>query len=196
MKERRYKEEYSLETSMDDKGRFVQKPVYQGDYYWLPGSMNARTLAKTCLPYLGVFIAVYVLYLRANSPSSRCMYVLPFAACACIPMFYAVMGAFAMLRAPRRMTHVQRENGIGRLMRSCMGCGVLTGIAAAGDIVYMALGGHYAREGFAFAMLAIACIAGFAGFKAAKAVYSALMTETGAAARERAQNASQEGDAQ
>ena len=181
---------------MDDKGRFVQTPVYQGDYYWLPGSVPTRALAMKGRPYLGAFVVAYMLYLRANSPSSRCMYVLPFAACACVPMFYAVMGAFSMLRAPRRMTRVQRENGIGRFMRSCIGCGVLTGLAVVGDVVYMTVNGLYAREGLAFALLAVACIAAFAGFRTVKPIYDGMKTEAGAAAQERAKKAVQKEDAQ
>jgi hypothetical protein len=35
------------------------------------------------------------------------------------------------------MTRLQRENGVGRVLRSSVGCAVLTAMACAGDLIYV-----------------------------------------------------------
>ena len=189
MKERRYKEEYRLKTQLDVKtGKPKQIPVYVGDYYRLGAGTDRRAVAVRCLPYLAAFVLSWGAYLMKNSPSSFCIYVLPFACCAAAPVMYAVLGAVSALRAPERMTRVQKETGIARLMRSLLGCCICVSLACLGDMIFMIRNG-FAGEWFAAALLLLAAAAGYMGFRAAKAIHNAMTTEPGEAAREAAETA-------
>ena len=130
MKERKLKEEYRLETRLDTRtGKPKQIPVYMGDDYHLGGETDRRRLLSDCLVWLAALMICWFGYLMINSPSSRCIYVLPFASCASIPMLYAGIGAVNALRAPRKMTRLQQETGIARLMRSHLGCAIFLTLA-------------------------------------------------------------------
>lgn len=186
MKERRYKEEYKLITQLDEKtGKPKQIPVYMGDYYAYADGVNRAALAKAGLPYLAAFVAAYGAYMALGSPSSYCIYVLPFACCAVLPLLYAVLGAVSMLRHTGKMTRVQKETGIARLLRSLMGCGVLTAMALLGDVVFMA------RNGFAGEVLAALCLlaasgCAFVGFDRVRRIHNAMTVIPGKAAQNKA----------
>ena len=53
------------------------------------------------------------------------------------------MGLWTLFRAPRRMTRVQKETGVGRVLRSAAGCAVL--ILAAEPIRNSQLGDNLAK---------------------------------------------------
>ena len=190
MKERKYKEEYKLETQLDVKtGKPKQIPVYMGDYYVL--AAPKKEIVKAGLVWLAAHAVCYGAYLLMNSPSSYCIYVLPFACCALIPLLYAVMGAVNALRAPRRMTRVQKETGVARLMRSLMGCGIFTALAALGDGVFMARNGAAGEVPAALALLAASVLA-WMGFARVCRLHAGIATEPGLAAQEAQRSASKE----
>ncbi|MGN0746363.1 MAG: hypothetical protein ACI4ML_06805 [Aristaeellaceae bacterium] len=174
MKERKYKEDYRLETRLTDRGREKRVAVYQGEWY-VPGNQQDWTQARRF--GLGGWVALavcYAAYMRLSTPSAWCMYVLPVAAAGVIPALYWVMGLFALLRCPSPMIRTQREKGIGRVMRSSLGCMVLLGMAALGDVVFLAVGGQALSELPGFALLAC-CAAVSAGcFFRVKAAYNGM----------------------
>lgn len=186
MKERKYKEEYKLVTRLDEKtGKPKQIPVYMGDYYAYAQGVTRRTLALSCLPWLAAFAALYGMYMALGSPSSYCIYVLPFACCAIIPLLYACIGAVNTLRFAGKMTRVQKETGVARLLRSFIGCGVFAALAALGDVVFMLRNG-FAGEVLAALALLWASIAAWKGFGAVRKLHNNLSVFPGRAAQEQA----------
>lgn len=184
MKERKYKEEYKLVTRLDEKtGKPKQIPVYIGDYY--ETAADRRTMALDCLPWLAGFIACYGVYMALSSPSSYCIYVLPFACCAIIPLLYACIGAMNALRLKGKMTRVQKETGIARLMRSFIGCSVFTALAVLGDVIFMFRNG-FAGEWLAALLLAAASVSAWSGFARMRRIYNAMTVIPGRAAQEKA----------
>lgn len=179
MKERKYKEDYRLVTSLDHKGNPKQTPVYEGDYFMLGAGVSARDMAVACVVLGGVFFAAYVSYLFLNTPSAYCIYVLPVACAAAIPLIYLAIGAVNALRAPEKMTRVQAETGIGRVMKSHLGCGILSGLAAAGDVVFTLVSGRFSEEWPGLLLLTLSCAAAFAGFFAARGIYKGLRVLSG-----------------
>ena len=90
------------------------------------------------------------------------------------PGVYGLMGLYAMLRAPERMTIVQRENGVGRLMRSGLGCGVFASLGAVGGAICLCAANGWA-SGWHEPLLALAAAAGgWALFTLARRDYRAL----------------------
>ena len=172
MKERKYKEDYQIEVTMTDRGRDKRVAVYRGKWY----SLNVTAKEKNLLRIFAVgafvlFIIFYLLYMKLSTPSSRCMYVLPVAAAGLLPAAYWAMGLFTMLRAPERMTSVQKESGIGRVMRSGMGCMALTGIAAVGDVIFLFTGSALGEEWPGLMLLCCCALAGAGCFLRVKAAY-------------------------
>jgi len=184
MKERKYKEEYKLVTKLDEKtGKPKQIPVYMGDYYAYAQGVSRRGLALASLPGLAAFIALYGVYMALSSPSSYCIYVLPFACCAIIPLLYACIGAVNMLRFTGKMTRVQKETGVARLLRSFIGCGVFTALAVLGDMIFMLRNG-FAGEGLAALLLLASSVSAWYGFACMRRVVNALTVIPGRAAQE------------
>ena len=104
---------------------------------------------------------------------------------AVLPLLYAVLGAVNMLRYTGKMTRVQKETGIARLLRSLMGSGVLTAMALLGDVVFMA------RNGFAGEVLAALCLlaasgCAFMGFDRVRRIHNAMTVIPGKAAQNKA----------
>ena len=56
-----------------------------------------------------------------------------------------MMGIAGLYRAPDKMTRLQKENGLGRILRSSAGCAIFTFAALLGDCVFL-LAGSRARE--------------------------------------------------
>ena len=171
MKERRYKEDYGFETYFDDKGREKRRAVYKGEWFSMDASDEKMKLSA--LLRFALCAAAYLVYMKLNTPGGRCMYVLPLAACALIPLVYWAMGIFALWRNPAKMTRLQKESGPGRVLRSAIGVGVLLAMAVIGDIIFM-LTSPSAREngeltGFVFLAIAAACA--FGGFIRARAAF-------------------------
>lgn len=180
VKERKYKEDYALETYMDARGRERQRAVYRGKWYALDreASRAAGRFTGLCA---AAFAVCYVIYVKMSTPSAYCMYVLPVSACALIPLIYWVMGVYAMLRAPAAMTRLQSETGPGRVLRSSVSCAVLMGMACVGDLIYMlvSLGSAAAGEAPGFAMLLCAAASAYAAFRRAKEAHG-MIRETAA----------------
>jgi len=171
LKERKYKEDYGFETYFDDKGHEKRRAVYRGEWYSMD-AQDEKMKISVLIPFALCAIA-YLIYMKFNTPSGRCMYVLPPAACALIPLVYWAMGIFALLRNPAKMTRLQKENGPGRVLRSAIGAGVLLAMAVVGDIIFI-FTSPTAREngelaGFVFLAIAAACA--FGGFIRARAAF-------------------------
>lgn len=186
MKERKYKEEYKLVTQLDEKtGKPRQVPVYMGDTYAHAEGVTRGKLAAAALPWLAGFALCYGAYMMLGSPSSYCIYVLPLACCAILPLLYACLGAANMLRFTGRMTRVQKETGVARLMRSFIGCGAFTALAVLGDMVFMLRSG-FAGEWPAALLLALSSMCAWCGFAKARRIHNAMTVIPGRAAQEKA----------
>ena len=84
-----------------------------------------------------VCCALLVLYLQLGTPSTRIIYVLPVALCGLIPAAYWLIGAVSALRCPaENMNNVQKENGPGRVLRSCTAVWIILAMALLGDVIY------------------------------------------------------------
>ena len=164
MKERKYKEDWINESRIDEKtGRETRVPVYRGSLFTLPpGSAKRKLLLRTLLPWAG-FLVLLVLYFVLDFPGTRVIYVFLPAALALFPCLYWAMGIAALCRAPEQMTRLQKENSIGRIYRSAMGCTLFPEAALIGEAVFLLSGGEPSREwpGM-FMLLAAASIALYA----------------------------------
>ncbi|MGN0762317.1 MAG: hypothetical protein ACI4MK_02970 [Aristaeellaceae bacterium] len=176
MKERKYKEDYRLETRITDRGREKRVAVYQGEWYAPAGDEDWRQARGFSLGGLIAFVLCYAAYMRLSTPSAWCMYVLPVAAAGLIPALYWGMGLFTLLRCPSPMIRTQREKGVGRVMRSALGCMVLLGMAALGDAVFLAVGGQATAELPGFALLVCCAVIGAGCFFRVKAAYNGMKT--------------------
>lgn len=173
MKERKYKEDYALEQYIDERGKEKRRAVYRGKWYRLRAdAAEKKKLQLVSVLTCVAFAAVYLFYMKLSTPSAWCMYVLPVCAAGLIPLLYWAMGLFAMLRAPEKMTSIDKENGIGRVMRSAMGCMILMGTACVGDIIFMARSGNFTAEWPGFMLILCACIIALAGFRYVKDFYN------------------------
>lgn len=166
MKERKYKEDWINETRFDDRGREKRVPVYRGAWFTAPEGTDRRKLLITAaLPWL-MYLALILLYFLLNFPGTRVLYVFLPAALGLFPCLYWAMGIWGVFRAPEKMTRLQKENGIGRVLRSAAGCAVCSGGALIGEAVFLFSGGQAAREWPGAAMLLAAALLAFGTAKA------------------------------
>ena len=176
MKERRYKEYYKTATELDARtGRPRQMAVYRGPMYRFPG--GALSLRRRAIRP-GVAVALYwaftLCYLGLSRYTGRCAYALLPVLAGLFPGVYALLGLVSALRAPERMTVVQRENGPGRLVRACLGCGLFGAAGALGCAFFLTLNGLW-REGWPEALFtAAASIAAWSAFARARQILTRL----------------------
>jgi len=177
LKERKYKEDYGIEVQLDERGRDKRVAVYRGEYYALPeGGARKQQIKRTYVLTAALFTLFYLIYMLSGAPSSYCIYVLPFASCAVFPLFYWLCGLISMLRAPAKMTRVQKENGVGRILRSATGAMILMMIACVGDIIFVLRSGDMKAELAGFALLACAAMTALAAMRHARGVYHEIRT--------------------
>lgn len=176
MKERKYKESYRFVTRIDEKsGRERRSAEYIGEYFRFPALSPAprRRAARLAAP-LALYWAAALAYMKTAGITGRCIYALPPFMLGLFPGVYGLMGLYAMLRAPERMTIVQRENGVGRLMRNGLGCGVFASLGAVGGAICLCAANGWA-SGWHEPLLALAAAAGgWALFTLARRDYRAL----------------------
>lgn len=176
MKERRYKKQFRIVTDVDSRtGKPVEKAVYAGEYYAFPeGSPAPRRVAAVVGACAAAYWGLALAYLRTGRATTHCLYALvPFMA-SLLPGAYWLFGLWALVTAPARMTVVQKENGPGRLVRACLGCGALSAVGAAGCAVFLTASGRWA-EGWPEALLtAAASGCAWAGFTVSRRAYRAV----------------------
>lgn len=178
MKERRLKDDYAVEISMDERGRDRRKAFYKGDYYRL--NMDAagrRAFFRTCAIQYALYLIFYLLYMLLSTPSTYCIYVLPFASAGIVPLAYWTLGMVGMLRSSERMTSVKKEKGVGRVMRSAMGCMVLLLMASVGDVIFLFRTAQRAQEVPGLALLLCMAVTALAGFRQAKEAYNGICVD-------------------
>jgi len=172
LKERKYKEDYGIEVQLDERGRDKRVAVYRGEYYTMAeDGAHARQTRRIFVLMAALFILFYLFYMFSGVPSSYCIYVLPLASCAVFPLFYWLCGLAAILRAPRKMTRVQKENSAGRILRSATGCMILMMMACVGDVIFLLRSGSMKAELGGFALLACGAMTALAAMRHARGVY-------------------------
>ena len=164
MKERKYKNDWRSEFRVDPvTGRETEELIYVGKWYAAENAaFSRRALHWACAANL-LFFVLLLVYFLLDFPGATTLYVFVPAAIALFPWLYWVMGCAAALRAPEKLTRIQRETGIGRVLRSAVGCAVFSGLAVLGDCVFLFLGGAARGElpGFPL-LLAAAAVSLFA----------------------------------
>ena len=182
MKERKYKADWVNETRIDSKsGREKQVPVYQGSWFRLqPGrSRKELVLLRAFLPWIS-FLVLVLLYFRLDFPGTRILYVFLPAALSIFPCLYWAMGIWVLFRAPERMTRVQKETGIGRVLRSAAACVILSCAALLGEMIFLFSGGDTVREWPGMLMLLAAAVISFGTSAFFRTVYRQLKEERNA----------------
>lgn len=158
MKERKYKEDWINETRFDERGKETRVPVYRGSLFSLPPDQNRRKLLLyALLPWVG-YVTLVILYFRLDFPAARVMYVFLPAALGLFPCLYWALGVWALLRAPEKMTRLQKENGVGRVLRSAAGCLICSAATLIGETVFLLSGGSASREWPGIIMLLSAAV--------------------------------------
>lgn len=147
MKERKYKEDWVNETRFDEKtGKEKRIPVYRGDWFRLSAEQTKRRLLpEALLPWIG-FTALVLLYLKLNFPGATTLYVFLPAGLSLFPALYWLLGIVVFFRAEEKMTRLQKENGIGRILRSAAGCAICSLAALTGNIVFLFAGLQAEKE--------------------------------------------------
>lgn len=147
MKERKYKEDWVNETRFDEKsGKETRVPVYRGPWFsGVSGENRKPLLMRALFPWL-FFLLLILLYFKLNFPGATVMYVFLPAALALFPALYWLLGIAALLKAPEKMTRLQKENSAGRILRSAAGCMVCSCAAVLGDMILLVSGGKAAAE--------------------------------------------------
>lgn len=181
MKERKYKNDWRSEFRIDPvTGRETQEMIYVGKWYVAENAAACRrALHWACAANL-LFFVLLLVYFLLDFPGATTLYVFVPAAIALFPWLYWLMGCSAALHAPDRLTRIQRETGIGRVLRSAVGCAVFSGLAVLGDCVFLFLGGAARGElpGFPL-LLAAAAVALFAALRT-RGVFLAMIEEDNA----------------
>ena len=176
MKARKYKELFRLRAEIDEStGRERRRAEYLGAHFAFPkdGATARERAARLAVP-VAAYWAAALAYLLMAGPTGRCMYALVPFLLGLFPGAYAAMGLVAMARAPRRMTVVQRENGVARVLRNGLGCGVFSAAGTVGAVVCLSVEGVW-RIGWHEPLLtAVAACAGFCAFVLARRDYRAL----------------------
>lgn len=178
MKERKYKEDWKNETRLDEKtGKEKRVPVYRGSWFEdRSGGGKKPLVLSALLPWAG-FLVLLVLYFRLGFPGSLILYIFLPAALSLFPCLYWAMGIWGLFRAPDKMTRLQKETGVGRVLRSAAGCAIFLSAALLGEIVFLFSGGNAAAEWPGILMLFAAALLGFATAARFRAV-SGRLTET------------------
>lgn len=160
MKERKYKEDWVNETRLEEEtGKEIRVPVYRGPAFQrVKGQGRRSMLLWAFLPWL-FYVILILLYFRLFFPGSTVLYVFLPAALSLFPAFYWGLGLWGLLRSGEkekpqdRMTRLEKENGVGRVLRSSAGCVIFTTVALVGDLVFLCTSGQAAGEGPGTAML-------------------------------------------
>ena len=161
MKERKYKEDWVNETRLEEEtGKEIRVPVYRGPAFQrVKGQGRRSMLLWAFLPWL-FYVILILLYFRLFFPGSTVLYVFLPAALSLFPAFYWGLGLWGLLRSGGkkekhrdRMTRLEKENGVGRVLRSSAGCVIFMAAALVGDLVFFCTSGQAAREGPGAAML-------------------------------------------
>ena len=176
MKARRYKEQYRIRTGIDPKsGRERRMAQYAGQYCAFPaGTPDAKGRALRLAVPIALYWLLALAYLKTAGATGRCIYALVPYLLGLFPGVYALMGLFAMVRAPKRMTVVQRENGVGRALRSALGCGVFAALGTLGAIVCLCADRLWAGAWHEPLLMAASAAAGFAAFTLARRDFHSL----------------------
>lgn len=146
MKERKYKEDWKNEMRIDDRGREKRVPVYRGSWYNLPAGKSAKSLLPQAVLLLALYLGMLVAWFIVDFPGTRILYVFLPAAVSLFPCLYWVLGVWGLYRAPQKMTRLQKENSVGRILRSAAGCAIFSVCALVGDIVYLFAGSDPSGE--------------------------------------------------
>lgn len=183
LKERKYIEDYALESYLDEKGHDKRRVVHRGDSYRYQSPAKAKKALQRLLGCFLLGAVLYVCYLLLGTPSTYCMYVLPIAACAVFPFAYWAMGLVSMwhsVRGMKAITRTEKEKGIARIVRSAIGCAAFLSMAGVGCVVFCLRNRAVLLQelpGFALLICAAAC--SIAAFRLARATDDAMRTETG-----------------
>ena len=180
MKERKYKEDWANETRFDERGKEKRVPVYRGPLFSLPSGQNKRKLLLAAALPWAAYLVLLLLYFRMDFPGGRVLYVFLPAALGLFPCLYWVMGIWSLYRAPDRMTRLQKENGIGRILRSAAGCTVFSAAALVGEAVFLISSGNASREWPGILMLAASAALAFSAASRYRALHHQLSEEGGA----------------
>lgn len=175
MKERKYKDDWYNEVSLDDRGKEKRTPVYRGAWFRLPAGQEKKALLPwACVPWM-CCIALILLYFRLDFPGARMLYVFLPAALTLFPGLYWLLGIVSLFRAPQKMTRLQKENSVGRILRSAAGCTVCLCAALLGDLVLLCTG--VSGEWPGTLMLLVAALTAFTALRFFRAVVQDLSEE-------------------
>lgn len=172
MKERRFKDQYRIVTDVDPRtGRPREVAEYAGEYYSLP---QPGRQAGRILPWILLYWAAALAYLSTSRATGRCMYALVPFMLGLFPGCYAAMGLWALWHTPERMTVVQREKGLGRVLRSALGCCAFGAAGAVGCSVYLSLNHLWAAGWHEPVLCALASAAAGVAFAGCRKAWNAL----------------------
>ncbi len=143
MNRKRYRELYRVYKQIDPAtGKEKMQVRYVGGHFVLPASAppKGRVLlicGLALLAHVAAFLAAGLL----NNAGSRCFYVLPFFLFQFMPAVYGIRGLITFWQAPARMTELQKEESVERMLHSGYGIAVLGALCVVSDAAFMLSGG-------------------------------------------------------
>lgn len=146
---KKYASDFKLENVTDRKGRVVSKPVYHGDYYGFKCDKEEVAVLKRQFAVVTILeVALYLVALALNVPSSRIAYVsLPFFALS-FPLIGQADAVFAFYRSGEKMTRMERDKITEKLASWMFVVTCLAVSSAVGHVVYWFQYGETLKDAF------------------------------------------------
>ncbi|MCB2179490.1 hypothetical protein KQH54_00035 [bacterium] len=138
MSMKRFKEDYKLVSTTDERGREKLKPVYRGDYYEVSLDEHGLLLFKRYCFLL--FVAIAVLHIGAgflNNPGMYQFYVVIPYAIIFFPLYFLAEGIVRVPKEKRKYRREEVELSFGHMKTASKALLILFPIVAVGELVFL-----------------------------------------------------------
>lgn len=117
-----YKDDYSFQQRITNKGRLVNDLHYIGDYYVLPFDKKEKR-KTTLLNFVYIFFIISFMLIAGllNADSSRTAWIVFPYIIQYLPIGYMIGGAITYITIPCRIQKIKYETSIERMRRSAIG---------------------------------------------------------------------------
>lgn len=152
---KKYKDDYELVSTTDERGREKLKPVYRGDYYEVSLDKRGLLLFKRyCFLLVAAITGLHVAAGFLNNPGMYQFYIaLPYVLIY-LPLFYLAAGTYRIPKEKRKYRREEVEMSFGHMKTASKALLILFGIGVIGEIIFLLV--FSARENFLVEILFLA----------------------------------------
>ena len=182
MASRKYKDDYEIVFTVDEKGREKREPVYRGDYF--EASFDQTALLQLKRRSLLLLVVIFVLHLGSGFVNNQGMYQFYVSLPYVIGFFPLIYLGESILRIPKEMRKYRREEkemSFDRVKTTSVSLIVFLVIGLIGEIVFLlffSARGQGAAEFLYLALQALAISAGYFIFRLHQPVQIQTASET------------------